>query len=62
MLAQDTGKVGRLLAFWDICKARELAWGFAGYLRGVPGPLQIVAAGAQDQMTGVVGRAILALV
>ena len=62
VLAQDTGKVGRLLAFWDICKARELAWGFADYLRGVPGPMQVVAAGAQDQMTGVVGRAILAFV
>jgi Family of unknown function (DUF5995) len=62
VLAQDTGKVGRLLAFWDICKARELAWNFADYLRGVPGPLQMVAAGAQDQMTGVVGRAILAFV
>jgi hypothetical protein len=62
VLAQDTGKVGRLLAFWDICKARELAWNFANYLRGVPAPAQILAAGAQDQMTGVVGRAILAFV
>jgi hypothetical protein len=28
MLAQDTGKIGRLLAFWDICAARGLAWDF----------------------------------
>ena len=29
VLAQDTGKVGRLLAFWDICRARDLAWDFS---------------------------------
>jgi hypothetical protein len=62
VLAQDTGKIGRLLAFWDMCKARELAWNFAGYLRGLPGPAQIMAVETQDQMTGVVGRAILAFV
>jgi hypothetical protein len=61
VLAQDTGKVGRLLAFWDICKARNLAWGFADHLRGLTGPARIIAMNAQDQMTGVIGRAILAL-
>jgi hypothetical protein len=60
MLAQDTGKVGRLLAFWDMCKARELAWDFAVHLRGLQGVVRLVALNAQDQMTGVVGRAILA--
>ena len=59
VLAQDTGKVGRLLAFWDICKARELAWGFGSSLRGLPNVAQDVAMTAQDQMTGVIGRAIL---
>jgi hypothetical protein len=59
VLAQDTGKVGRLLAFWDICKARELAWGFGNSLRGLPSVAQNVAMVAQDQMTGVIGRAIL---
>jgi len=59
VLAQDTGKVGRLLAFWDICKARELAWGFGSSLRGLPEVAQDVAMTAQDQMTGVIGRAIL---
>ena len=62
VLAQDTGKVGRLLAFWDLCKARELAWDFANHLRGLPGVGRAVAMNAQDQMTGVVGRAILAFV
>ncbi len=60
VLAQDAGMVGRLLAFWDLCKARELAWDFADHLRGLSGVPRSVATGAQDQMTGVVGRAILA--
>jgi Family of unknown function (DUF5995) len=60
VLAQDTGKVGRLLAFWDLCKARELAWDFADHLRGLSGVAREVALDTQDQMTGVVGRAILA--
>jgi Family of unknown function (DUF5995) len=59
-LAQDTGKIGRLLAFWDICRARDLAWEFATHLRGLDGGARQVALGAQDQMTGVLGRAILA--
>jgi hypothetical protein len=61
VLAQDTGKVGRLLAFWDICKARDLAWDFADHLRGLTGLSRTVALNAQDQMTGVIGRAILTL-
>jgi hypothetical protein len=61
VLAQDTGKVGRLLAFWNICKARDLAWDFADHLRGLTGLSRTVALNAQDQMTGVIGRAILTL-
>jgi len=62
VLAQDTGKVGRLLAFWDICQARELAWDFADHLRGLAGPSRDAALYAQDAMTGALGRAILAVV
>jgi Family of unknown function (DUF5995) len=58
-LAQDTGKVGRLLAFWDVCKARDLAWDFSNHLRVLQGPARQVGLNAQDQMTGVLGRAIL---
>jgi hypothetical protein len=58
-LAQDTGKIGRILAFWDICRARDLAWDFADHLRGLSGPARLVALAAQDQMTGALGRAIL---
>jgi hypothetical protein len=59
-LAQNTGKIGRILAFWDICHARDLAWGFADHLRGLDEGARQVALAAQDQMTGVIGRAILA--
>ena len=61
MLAEDTGKVGRVLAFWDICKARNLAWGFADQLRVLPGLARDAALDAQDAVTGALGRAILAV-
>jgi hypothetical protein len=59
-MAQDTGKIGRILAFWDICRARDLAWAFADHLRGLDEVAQQLALAAQDQMTGALGRAILA--
>ena len=61
MLAQDTGKIGRVLAFWDICKARDLAGGFADQLRGLTGVAKDAALDAQDALTGALGRAILAV-
>ena len=60
VLAQDTGKVGRLLAFWDIQSARNLAWDFANHLRGLDGINREVALETQDSVTGALGRAILA--
>lgn len=60
VLAEDTGKVGRLLAFWDMRQARELAWNFADHLRGLTGVSRDVALAAQDGLTGALGRAILA--
>jgi len=59
VLAEDTGKVGRLLAFWDICRARDVAWDFADHLRGLSGMSRTVALSAQDALTGALGRAIL---
>ena len=59
VVAQDTGKIGSLLAFWDLCKARDFAWQFADHLRGLAGLQRAAALTLQDQMTGVVGRAIL---
>lgn len=58
-LAEDTGKIGRILAFWDICRARDLAWGFADHLRGLDGLTRQIALDSQDQITGALGRAIL---
>jgi hypothetical protein len=37
VIAQDTGRIGRLLAFWDICRARDLAWDFANHLWSLDG-------------------------
>jgi hypothetical protein len=59
VLAEDTGKVGRLLAFWNIKSARCMAWDFADHLRALPGPMREAALGAQDALTGALGRAIL---
>ncbi len=60
-LAEDTGKIGRILAFWDIVQARDLAWDFADHLRGLSGVPRQVALDSQDEITGALGRAILAI-
>lgn len=62
VVAQDTGKIGRLLAFWNICEARNLAWDFADHLRILPEASRDVALNAQDKMTGALGRAILEII
>ena len=59
VLAEDTGRVGRLLAFWNISKARDLAWDFANQLRNLAQPARAAALTMQDAMTGALGRAIL---
>jgi hypothetical protein len=58
-LAQDTGKVGRLLAIWNVRAARDLAWDFADHLRSLEGVSRDLALKAQDQLTGVIGRSLL---
>lgn len=62
VLAEDTGKIGRVLAFWDIVKARDLAWDFANHLRDLSGLVRQAAVDAQDAVTGALGRAILTVV
>jgi hypothetical protein len=62
VLAQGTGKIGRLLAFWDICRARALAWDFANHLRSLNGVSRDFALSSQDTLTGALGRAILVTV
>lgn len=58
---QDTGKVGRLLALWDVRAARDLAWGFADHLQNLKGLSRQFALDAQDQVTGALGRTLLAI-
>jgi hypothetical protein len=60
VIAQDTGKIGRLLAFWNICRARDLAWEFANHLGNLDPLSRNLALGSQDTLTGALGRAILA--
>jgi hypothetical protein len=57
--AQDTGKIGQLLAIWDVGVARDAAWDFGNYLRGLPAVAQTVALDAQDKVTGLGGRGLL---
>jgi hypothetical protein len=57
--AQDTGKIGQLLAIWDVGVARDAAWDFGNYLRGLPAVAQTVAIEAQDKVTGLAGRGLL---
>jgi uncharacterized protein DUF5995 len=58
-LAEDTGKVGQLLAIWKVRQARDLAWDFADHLKSL-GPIRRrLALVAQDKLTGVIGRTLL---
>ena len=54
-LPQDTGKIGRLLAIWNVRAARDLAWNFADHVRGLEGLSRDVAL----EVPGVIGRALL---
>ena len=58
-LAQDTGKVGRLLAIWNVRVARDLAWDFSVHLRNLEGVSRDLALEAQDKLAGVIGRSLL---
>jgi len=59
LLAEDTGKIGRILAYWNICRARDLAWDYGSHLRDLSGIAYDTALLMQDAMTGALGRAIL---
>jgi hypothetical protein len=58
-LAEDTGKIGRLLAICNVRAARDLAWEFADQLRSLTGIARDSALTAQDQVTGALGRSLL---
>ena len=58
-IAQDTGKIGQLLAIWNVRVARDLAWDFADHLRNLGGIAREFALIAQDKLTGALGRSLL---
>ena len=58
-LAEDTGKIGSLLAIWNVRAARDLAWEVADHLRSLEGLARATALAVQDQITGLVGRSLL---
>jgi hypothetical protein len=58
-IAQSTGKIGRLLAIWNVRVARELAWDFADHLRSLTSIGRAVALRVQDRITGALGRSLL---
>lgn len=58
-IAQSTGKIGRLLAIWNVRAARDLAWDFADHLRILPSLARSVARRVQDRVTGALGRSLL---
>jgi len=53
-LVQDTGKVGRLLAIWNVRAARDLAWDFADHLRNLGVMSRELALEGQDKLTGLI--------
>jgi Family of unknown function (DUF5995) len=59
LAAQDTGRIGRLLAIWDVRAARDGAWDFGDYLRALPAAAQPLALKVQDKVTGLAGRGLL---
>jgi hypothetical protein len=58
-VVQDTGKIGRLLAIWDVRVARDLAWSFADHLRNLIGLARDIVLTGQDKLTGALGRGLL---
>ena len=58
-IAQDTGRIGQLLAIWNVRVARDLAWGFADHLRDLGGIQRQFALAAQDKLTGALGRSLM---
>jgi hypothetical protein len=58
-IAQDSDKIGKMLAVWNIRVARDLAWEFAEHLKGLPPFALTFATNSQDRFTGAIGRMLL---
>jgi hypothetical protein len=61
-VVQDSGKIGRLLAFWSVSAARDLAWDFGDHLTRLDDLSRQFAIVAQDQVTGALGRSLLTII
>ena len=58
-IVQDTDKIGKMLAIWNIRVARDLAWEFAEHVQGLPSFARDFATRSQDRFTGAIGRMLL---
>jgi hypothetical protein len=58
-IAEDTGRIGRLLAIWNVRAARDLAWDQADRTHVLPEIARVAVLAAHDQITGVLGRSLL---
>ncbi len=58
-IIEDTDKIGKLLAVWNVRVARDLAWNFAEHLHGLSGLRRNFAIKSQDKFTGAIGRMLL---
>jgi hypothetical protein len=61
-VAESTGKVGELLAIWNVRVARDLAWDFSDHLRPLPAFSRSCALDIQDRFTGALGRSLLRMI
>lgn len=60
-IAQDSGKIGRLLALWSVRKARDNGWNNAVVLKNIENVPLIRKSflASLDRMTGALGRTLL---
>jgi hypothetical protein len=59
LMAESTGKIGQLLAIWNVRAARDLAWDFSDHLENLPDFARSAALTMQDKLTGALGRSLL---
>jgi hypothetical protein len=62
LVAESTGKIGQLLAIWNVRAARDLAWDFSDHLQQLPGFTRGFALTIQDKVTGALGRSLLRVI
>ena len=60
-IAQDSGKIGQMLAIWNVSKARDTSWDNSNILEQLENLplLQRKFVRALDRVTGLAGRGLL---